>query len=95
MLAMARSKTALGHAFALWAVVTNPVPSAPTAPIRVAIDAKVTGVRYIEDRDTTDVVAGDKTREDTFIQRFILQLHDDPDTPWVLVAAGEMPRNLS
>ena len=60
-------------------------------PIRVAIDAKVTGVRYIEDRDTVDVVAGAKDRETTFIQRFVLQLDDDPDRPWKLVAAGEMP----
>ena len=60
-------------------------------PIRVAIDAKVTGVRYIEDRDTVDVVAGAKDRETTFIQRFVLQLDDDPTRPWKLVAAGEMP----
>ena len=60
-------------------------------PIRVAIDAKVTGVRYIEDRDTVDVVAGAKDREATFIQRFVLQLDDDPERPWKLVAAGEMP----
>ncbi len=64
---------------------------APKDPIRVAIDAKVTGVRYIEDRDTVDVVAGAKDRETTFIQRFVLQLDDDPDRPWKLVAAGEMP----
>ena len=61
-------------------------------PIKVAIDAKVTGVRYIEDRDTVDVVAGAKDRETTFTQRFILQLDDDPERPWKLVAAGEMPR---
>jgi hypothetical protein len=61
-------------------------------PIKIAIDAKVTGVRYIEDRDTVDVVAGAKDRETTFIQRFILQLDDDPARPWKLVAAGEMPR---
>ena len=61
-------------------------------PIRVAVDAKVTGVRYIEDRDTLAVVAGAKDRETTFIQRFVLQLDDDPERPWMLVAAGEMPR---
>ena len=61
-------------------------------PIKIAIDAKVTGVRYIEDRDTVNVVAGAKDRETTFIQRFILQLDDDPARPWKLVAAGEMPR---
>ena len=61
-------------------------------PIKIAIDAKVTGVRYIEDRDTVSVVAGAKDRETTFIQRFILQLDDDPARPWKLVAAGEMPR---
>jgi hypothetical protein len=60
-------------------------------PIKIAIDAKVTGVRYIEDRDTVAVVAGTKDREATFIQRFVLQLDDDPARPWKLVAAGEMP----
>ncbi len=60
-------------------------------PIRVAIDAKVTGVRYIEDRDTVDVLAGAKDRETTFTQRFVLQLDDDPERPWKLVAAGERP----
>ncbi len=61
-------------------------------PIKVAIDARVTGVRYIEDRDTVNVVAGSKDRETTFVQRFILQLDDDPSRPWKLVAAGERPQ---
>lgn len=63
----------------------------PTEPIRVAVDARVRGVRYIEDRGTVAVVGGDKDREAAFTERFILQLTDDPDTPWALVAAGELP----
>ena len=62
----------------------------PTEPIRVAVDARVRGVRYIEDRDTVAVVSGDKDREVAFTERFILQLTDDEDTPWTLVAAGEI-----
>ena len=64
----------------------------PTEPIRVAVDARVRGVRYIEDRDTVAVVSGDKDREVAFTERFILQLDDDAARPWTLVAAGEMPR---
>jgi predicted lipid-binding transport protein (Tim44 family) len=56
----------------------------------VAVDARVRGVRYIEDRDTVAVVSGDKDREVAFTERFILQLTDDEDTPWTLVAAGEI-----
>jgi hypothetical protein len=62
----------------------------PTEPIRVAVDARVRGVRYIEDRDTVAVVSGDKDREVAFTERFILQLTDDADTPWKLVAAREL-----
>jgi predicted lipid-binding transport protein (Tim44 family) len=62
-----------------------------TEPIRVAVDARVRGVRYVEDRDTVAVVAGDKDREVAFTERFVLQLTDDEDRPWSLVAAGELP----
>ena len=62
----------------------------PTEPIRVAVDARVRGVRYVEDRDTVILVSGEKDREVTFTERFVLQLTDDEDTPWQLVAAGEL-----
>jgi len=62
----------------------------PSDPIRVAIEAEVTGVRYIEDRDTVAVVSGDKNAERTFTERFVLQLTDDPENPWQLVAAAEL-----
>ena len=62
----------------------------PAEPIRVSVDARVRGVRYIEDRDTVAVVSGDKDREVAFTERFVLQLTDDEDTPWKLVAAGEL-----
>jgi predicted lipid-binding transport protein (Tim44 family) len=61
-------------------------------PIQVAIDSEVTGVRYVEDRDTVVVVSGDKDRQVTFLERFVLQLDDDPDNPWKLVGAGELER---
>ncbi len=64
----------------------------PEDPIQVAVDARVSGVRYIEDRDTVVVVAGDKDREVTFTERFVLQLSDDPENPWKLVGAGELER---
>lgn len=62
----------------------------PDDPIRVTVDAKVNGVRYLEDRDTVVVVAGDKDRAVTFTQRFVLALTEDDANPWHLVAAGEV-----
>lgn len=64
-------------------------------PIRVVVDARVRGVRYVEDRDTVTVLSGDNTREIAFTERFVLQLsEDDPTIPWRLMAVGEMPAEI-
>ena len=60
-------------------------------PIRVVVDARVRGVRYVEDRDTVVVVSGSNLDETTFTERFVLELTDNPTDPWRLVAVGELP----
>ena len=58
--------------------------------VRVQLD--VTGVQYVEDRDTTEVLAGSKRRRMTTRQLWTLQLSDDPRRPWLVVdAAGVIP----
>lgn len=60
-------------------------------PIRMVVDARVRGVRYVEDRDTVVVVSGNNLDEVTFTERFVLELTDNPTDPWRLVAVGELP----
>jgi hypothetical protein len=65
----------------------------PGPPPEVTLDLEVTGVQYVEDRDTTAVRAGSRTRRSTTRQRWTLRLTDDPRRPWVVVdAAGVAPR---
>lgn len=63
-----------------------------TSPeVRLQLD--VAGVQYVEDRDTTEILAGSKRRRSTTQQLWTLRLSDDPRRPWVVVdAAGVVPR---
>ncbi len=64
----------------------------PAQPIRVVVDVHVRGVRYVEDRDTVVVVAGDGKRRVEFVERFTLRLSDDdPTVPWRLAELRETP----
>jgi len=63
----------------------------PPPEVRLQLD--VAGVQYVEDRDTTEVVAGSKRRRTTTRPLWTLRLSDDPRRPWVVVdAAGVIPR---
>lgn len=65
----------------------------PGPPPEVRLQLDVTGVQYVEDRDTTEVLAGCKRRRTTTRQLWTLRLSDDPRLPWVVVeAAGVIPR---
>jgi len=65
----------------------------PGSPPEVRVQLDVTGVQYIEDRDTTEVLAGSKHRRTTTRQQWTLRLLDDPRRPWVVVeATGVVPR---
>jgi predicted lipid-binding transport protein (Tim44 family) len=46
------------------------------------------GRRYVEDRDTADVVAGSKSSDRETVQRWTFALGDEPATPWRLAAVA-------
>jgi predicted lipid-binding transport protein (Tim44 family) len=53
----------------------------------MTIEVDLTGRRYIEDRDTTAVLAGSQSRETSFTERWTLALDGDAAQPWRIVAA--------
>jgi hypothetical protein len=67
------------------------VTPGPSPEVRLQLD--VAGVQYVEDRATTEILAGSKRRRSTTRQGWTLRLTDDPLRPWVVVhAAGVIPR---
>ena len=54
-------------------------------PARMSVEVDVTGRRYVEDRDTTDVVSGSKETESTFTERWTLAIDGPPENPWRIV----------
>jgi predicted lipid-binding transport protein (Tim44 family) len=72
---------------------TTIVGVTPGPPPEVRLQLDVAGVQYVEDRDTTEVLAGSKRRRTTTRQLWTLRLSDDPLRPWVVVdAVGVIPR---
>jgi hypothetical protein len=72
---------------------TTIVSVTPGPPAQVSLRLEVDGVQYVEDRDTTEVLAGSKRRRTTTRQVWTLELSDDPRRPWRVVdAAGVVPR---
>ncbi len=57
-------------------------------PPTMAIEVEIAGRRYIEDRATTAVVAGSKSRETTFTERWTLALDGEASQPWRIAAVG-------
>ncbi len=61
-------------------------------PPLMRIDAELGGIRYVEDRDTTEVLEGSQTRTSAFTEQFTCQLVDGASThPWQIVAAAKLP----
>jgi predicted lipid-binding transport protein (Tim44 family) len=56
------------------------------ASAMMAVEVTITGPRYIEDRATAAVVAGNPARSSTFLERWTFGLQDDPAQPWRIVA---------
>ena len=56
----------------------DPASNPPT----MTIDVEVEGRRYLEDRDTTQVLAGNATRPSRFTERWTLSLTGEPSQPW-------------
>ncbi len=62
-------------------------------PPKVRLELEVAGFQYVEDRDTTEVLAGSKRRRSKTRQLWTLRLSDDARRPWtVLGATGVIPR---
>jgi predicted lipid-binding transport protein (Tim44 family) len=57
-------------------------------PPTMMIEVEISGRRYLEDRDTADVLAGNKSRQGRFTERWTLALSGDPQQPWRIVAVG-------
>jgi predicted lipid-binding transport protein (Tim44 family) len=73
------------------ALQINAVTPGPPPEVRLQLD--VSGVQYIEDRDTTQILAGRKRKPTTTQQQWTLRLSDDARRPWTVVrASGVIPR---
>jgi predicted lipid-binding transport protein (Tim44 family) len=55
---------------------------ASAVPPTMTIEVELTGRRYIEDRSTTDVLAGNQFRETSFTEYWMLVLDGDASMPW-------------
>ena len=59
--------------------------STPAAkPPTMSIEVDLTGRRYIEDRDTTAVLAGSRSRATSFTEHWTFALDGDAAQPWLL-----------
>jgi hypothetical protein len=56
----------------------------PTMSVEVALE----GRRYIEDRDTTAILAGSQSRATRFTEQWTFALDGDARQPWLLAAVG-------
>jgi predicted lipid-binding transport protein (Tim44 family) len=59
---------------------------AGTDPATMTVDVDLRGRRYIEDRDTTRVIAGSATRLVGFTERWTFAITDDQEEPWRIVS---------
>jgi predicted lipid-binding transport protein (Tim44 family) len=53
----------------------------------MTVEARVTGRRYRENRDTLALVEGSRDRDADFTEHWTLTLADDPETPWRVTGA--------
>lgn len=61
---------------------------AASQPPTMTLEVDLTGRRYLEDRDTTAVVSGSKSRKSSFTERWTLALNGDAAQPWRIVAVS-------
>jgi predicted lipid-binding transport protein (Tim44 family) len=61
---------------------------AAAEPPTMSIELEIKGRRYIEDRNTTQVVAGNASRQTAFTEHWTLALNGDDAEPWRIVAVG-------
>jgi predicted lipid-binding transport protein (Tim44 family) len=61
---------------------------AAAEPPTMTIEVDLSGRRYLENRDTAGVVAGSRTRTQSFTERWTLSLTGDERQPWRITSAG-------
>lgn len=61
---------------------------AAAEPPTMTVEVDLTGRRYLEDRDTTAVVAGSRSRSSSFTERWTLALNGDAKQPWRITSVG-------
>lgn len=61
---------------------------AASEPATMTIEVDLSGRRYLEDRDTTAVLAGSRSRASSFTERWTLTLDGDPAQPWRISAVA-------
>ncbi len=61
---------------------------AAATPAQMRLEVEVAATRYVEDRDTTDVVSGSKDSVSTFTEHWTMALDGPQDSPWRLVATA-------
>jgi predicted lipid-binding transport protein (Tim44 family) len=61
---------------------------AAAVPAKMTAEIDVRGARYLEDRDTTAVVSGSRSRPVDFTEHWTFALTDDPAQPWRICAVG-------
>jgi hypothetical protein len=57
-------------------------------PPTMTVEIELHGRRYIEDRDTTAILAGSQTRATTFTEQWTFALDGDARQPWLLATVG-------
>jgi predicted lipid-binding transport protein (Tim44 family) len=58
-------------------------------PPTMTVEIDLTGRRYVENRDTTAVLAGSRTRKTSFTERWTMSLTGDGQQPWRITAVGD------
>jgi len=61
---------------------------AGSQPPTMTVEVELHGRRYIEDRDTTAILAGSQSRSTTFTEQWTFALDGDARQPWLLTAVG-------
>ena len=61
---------------------------AAAEPPTMSLEVEVEGRRYLEDRDTTTVLAGSRSRMVSFTEHWTFALSDDPQQPWRIVTSA-------
>ena len=61
---------------------------AHSEPPTMTVEVDITGRRYLEDRDTTAVLAGSRSRATSFTEHWTMALNGDQDEPWRITAVA-------